>query len=157
MIQQWASVSGALFVLVLNSCTLHSVALHTFSALNPHYIWSVVCLWQTRKVAEASGLASWIGRLVSALDRCSSKVWRSHRVCSTVCSQPTTLGLSARKLHHFACCDYASLCQVVEASGLAPVGEVLLVPDLSAAVAVPGSSLGDVMAPVDMMEKDLSE
>jgi hypothetical protein len=37
------------------------------------------------------------------------------------------------------------------------VGEVLLVPDLSAAVAVPGGSLGDVMAPVDMMEKDLSE
>lgn len=46
--------------------------------------------------------------------------------------------------------------QVVEASGLAPVGEVLLVPDLAAAV--PGvCGQGGLMAPVDMMEKDLSE
>lgn len=46
--------------------------------------------------------------------------------------------------------------QVVESSGLAPVGEVLLVPDLAAAVPA-GGSQGDLMAPVDMMEKDLSE
>jgi hypothetical protein len=46
--------------------------------------------------------------------------------------------------------------QVVESSGLAPVGEVLLVPDLAAAVPA-GGSQGDLMAPVDMMEKDLSK
>lgn len=46
--------------------------------------------------------------------------------------------------------------QVVEASGLAPVGEVLLVPDLSAAVPWVGKP-GDIMAPVDMVERDLSE
>ncbi len=37
---------------------------------------------------------------------------------------------------------------------MAPVGEVLLVPDLAAAVPAVNSSL---MAPVDMMEKDLSK
>lgn len=46
--------------------------------------------------------------------------------------------------------------QVCEGSGLHPVGEVLLVPDLSAAV--DASWLPEtVMAPVDMMEKDLCE
>lgn len=45
---------------------------------------------------------------------------------------------------------------VCEGSGLHPVGEVLLVPDLSAAVDV--SWLPEtVMAPVDMMEKDLCQ
>jgi hypothetical protein len=47
-------------------------------------------------------------------------------------------------------------CQVVESSGLAPVGEVLLVPDLAAAVPWVGQP-GDIMAPADMVERDLSE
>lgn len=45
--------------------------------------------------------------------------------------------------------------QVVGDSGLSPVGEVLLVPDLSAAV--PCHAQDTLMAPVDMVEKDLSE
>jgi hypothetical protein len=42
---------------------------------------------------------------------------------------------------------------VAEGSGLSPVGEVLLVPDLAAAVAVPWCPAGSGMAPVDMLEK----
>jgi len=41
-------------------------------------------------------------------------------------------------------------------TGLSPVGEVLLVPDLLAAVPLPWCP-GHSMAPVDMMERDLSE
>lgn len=52
------------------------------------------------------------------------------------------------------CC--AMLSQVAEGSGLSPVGEVLLVPDLSSAVDIPWCT-GSSMSAADMMEKDLSE
>lgn len=52
------------------------------------------------------------------------------------------------------CCYVCT--QVVESSGLAPVGEVLIVPDLAAAVPWVGQP-GDIMAPVDMVERDLSK
>lgn len=58
--------------------------------------------------------------------------------------------------HQQVLCLPISLRQVVESSGLAPVGEVLMVPDLLAAVPWVGQP-GDIMAPVDMVERDLSE
>jgi hypothetical protein len=68
-----------------------------------------------------------------------------------VCCFFSCISQSAR-----CCCVFLGPAQVVESSGLAPVGEVLLVPDLSAAVPWVGQP-GDIMAPVDMVERDLSE
>eukprot|EP00882_Tetradesmus_deserticola_P033904 GHRQ01038767.1.p5 GENE.GHRQ01038767.1~~GHRQ01038767.1.p5 ORF type:complete len:122 (+),score=35.97 GHRQ01038767.1:178-543(+) len=45
---------------------------------------------------------------------------------------------------------------VLPGSGLSAVGEVLLVPDLSAVQALPWA-VGHSIAPADMLEKDLSE
>jgi hypothetical protein len=45
---------------------------------------------------------------------------------------------------------------VLPDSGLSAVGEVLLVPDLSAVQALPWAE-GHCIAPVDMLERDLSE
>jgi hypothetical protein len=77
---------------------------------------------------------------------------RLHRQLAVAkAAAPFSTGLTKGTMGQPAAAD-----TVLPDSGLSAVGEVLLVPDLSAVQALPWAE-GHSIAPVDMLERDLSE
>ncbi|WIA40825.1 hypothetical protein OEZ86_004502 [Tetradesmus obliquus] len=83
--------------------------------------------------------------------RCRAVPLSSAQLAAAQAAAPYSTGLTKGSMGQPAAAD-----TVLPGSGLSAVGEVLLLPDLDAAVALPWAQ-GHSMAPVDMLERDMSK